>query len=73
MVDVGTTSQHRPHQRQGLTTRIRAAHPTFDPDHPIHQLLQAQPVNQRRGSQQTRVGYQRLIIENNPHPVDILQ
>ena len=73
MVDMGTTRQHRGHHRQGLTTRIRAAYPTPQPDHPIHQLLQTQPVNQRPRSQQTRVGYQRLIIENNPHPVDILQ
>ena len=73
MVDMRTTRQHRPHHRQHLTTRIRAAHSTPQPDHPIHQLLQPQAVNQRPRSQQTRIGHQRLIIENNPHPIDILQ
>ena len=47
MVDMGTTHQHRGHQRQHLTTRVRATHPTPQPHRPIHQILQPQTINQR--------------------------
>ena len=73
MVDMGTTHQHRRHHRQHLTTRVRSTHPAPHPHRPIHQILQTQPINQRPRHQQTRVGYQPLIIENHPIPVDIVR
>ena len=73
MVDMGTAHQHRRHQRQNLTTRIRSTHPTPQAHRPIHQIFQPQPIHQRPRHQQTRVGYQPLIIENHPIPVDIVR
>ena len=73
MIDMGTTRQHCRHHRQHLTTRIRSTHPTPQPHHPIYQILQPQPIHQRPRHQQTRVGYQPLIVENHPIPVDIVR
>ena len=73
MVDVGTTRQNRGDQRQDLTTRVRATHPALQSNRAIHQTLQPQPVHQRPRHQQTRVGYQPLIIENHPIPVKTLR
>ena len=47
MVDMGTTHQHRRHQSQHLPTRPGATHPTPQPNRPIHQILQPQPIHQR--------------------------
>ena len=73
MVDMRTTRHHRRHQRQHLTTRVRSTHPTPQAHHPIHQILQPQAVHQRPSHQQTRVGHQRIIIENHPIPINILR
>ena len=73
MVDMGTAHQHRRHQRQNLTTRVRSTHPAPQAHRPIHQIFQPQPIHQRPRHQQTRVGYQPLIIENHPIPVDIVR
>ena len=73
MVDMGTTHQHRRHQRQNLTTRVRSTHPAPQPNRPIHQILQPQPINQRPRHQQPRVGYQRFIVENHLKTVDTLR
>ena len=57
------------------TLRPGFAPPTRPPNRTvlIHQTLQPQPIHQRPRHQQTRVGYQPLIIENHPIPVDIVR
>ena len=73
MVDMGGARQHRGHQRQHFATRVRSAHPAPQPDHPIHQIFQPQAVHQCPRRQQTRVGHQRLVVENHPVPVQIVR
>ena len=73
MINMRTPHQHRRHQSRHLPTRPRPTRSAPQAHHRIHQSFQPQPIPQRPGYQQPRVGYQSLIIENNPIPVNIIR
>ena len=70
MIDVAGPGDHRVHQRQHLAARTGTADPADQAHRGVDQRLQPEPLRQRRDQQQTGVGDQVRLIEDDVNAVD---
>lgn len=73
MIEMGTTCQHRRHQHQHLTSRIRSTHPTPQPHHLIHRILQSNRFIDVPATNKPASATSPASSENHPKPVNTVR
>ena len=72
VIDRVRAGQHAVHQRHHLAARqARARRPGVQPHRLVHQLLDPQPLRERRGHQQAGVADQPLLVERHAHRIEV--
>jgi len=69
VVDAVATGQRRGHQGQHLVSRIRPARCISQVNTALHQLAQPQMMGQSGRKQQSRIGYQAVVVEGGADAV----
>jgi len=68
VIDAVRPGEHPVHQRHHLTARqARSRRPGVEPHRLVHQLLDPQPLRERRGHQQSGVADEPLLVELHLH------
>jgi len=72
VIDAVRPGEHPVHQRHHLTARqARSRRPGVEPHRLVHQLLDPQPLRERRGHHQTRVTDEPFLVERHPHRIEV--